>query len=297
MTVVRAAGGVVWRPDPDGGAQPRIVLVHRPKHDDWSLPKGKLGPGEHPLVAAVREVREETAVRAVPQTRLPSVCYQVVGRDGAEVDKTVEYWSMRAVAYRDRPPDREVDDVRWVTPAEAARLLTYRHDRQVVRAFVGQPPVTGLVALVRHASASERGTWPGPDAERPLDGVGVNEADMLATVLAVLGVGRVLTATPDRCVQTLAPLAERIGATVETDARFDEGSDVAAAAAALRLLARAATPSMVCSQGSLIPPVLGMLAGRPAAQFRTRKGHGWLLAFAGHRLIAAAPIDPGRVAP
>ena len=100
VTPVRAAGGVVWRTGPDG-AGVQICLVHRPRYDDWSLPKGKLEKGEHPLAAAVREVGEETGVRAVPQVRLPGVNYAL--RDGTP--KTVDYWSMRceSVDGRRRP--------------------------------------------------------------------------------------------------------------------------------------------------------------------------------------------------
>lgn len=288
-TAVRAAGGVVWRPDPVGGPQPQIVLVHRPRHDDWSLPKGKVHPGEHPLAAAVREVFEETSARSVPQTRLPSVRYRdgVTGRE-----KVVEYWSMRATRWSDRRPDHEVDEVRWVGPTDAARLLTYPQDRHVVRAFVGQPPVTGIVALVRHALAGEARTWRGDDARRPLEPAGVADATAIAAVLAVIGPSRILSATVDRCLQTVAALSELVGVPVEPDARFDARSDVTTAAEGLRSLAQRDGPAVVCSQGELIPPLLGALAARPAEQFRTPKGHGWLLAFAGSGLVAAAPVTP-----
>src|SRR5689334_14818299 len=86
---VRAAGGVLWRPSDFG---PQYAVVHRPRYDDWSLPKGKLDKGEHPLAAAVREIREETGVRAHPQLRLPLVSYELPGA----VPKTVDFWLMRA---------------------------------------------------------------------------------------------------------------------------------------------------------------------------------------------------------
>ena len=87
---IKAAGAVLWRPGP---VDPRIALIHRERYDDWSFPKGKADPGEHALLTAVREVREETGVRAVLGRRLPNTEYEVLGRD-----KRVKYWSGRAVA-------------------------------------------------------------------------------------------------------------------------------------------------------------------------------------------------------
>ena len=120
--MIRAAGGVVRR---DG----LIAVVHRPQHGDWSLPKGKLEPGEDDATAAVREVREETGRDAVIEQDLGTVSYEVAsGRP-----KTVRWWRMSLVDDDGHEPDREVDQVRWVPPGEAMRLLTYEPDRQLVR--------------------------------------------------------------------------------------------------------------------------------------------------------------------
>src|SRR5262249_28268967 len=151
-----------WRTS-DGVTE--IVLVHRPRYDDWTLPKGKLDRDEHPMATAVREVFEETAVRAVPQTRLPSIRY-LTGQPG--VEKLVDFWAMRATSSAARQPDHEVDEVRWVPVADAPALLSSSHDRGVVRAFAELPPVTAVIAFVRHARAGKREQWRGPDAERPL---------------------------------------------------------------------------------------------------------------------------------
>lgn len=286
-TTVRAAGGVVWRPV-DGGGPPEIALVHRPRYDDWSLPKGKLDPGEHPLTAAVREVHEETSVRAVPQLRLPTIRYLT----GQGVDKVVHYWSMRAVSWSHREPDDEIEAVRWVPATDAAGLLTYAHDRGVVRTFLDQPPVTGLVALIRHGSAGKRDEWTGPDAERPLDADGLRHAVALSGLLALLDPRRVMSATPLRCVQTVRPLAGEVGLEVETDGIFDEATRPEATVAALRDLARTGGPTVVCSQGKIIPPALERLTGRAHGDFHTAKGHGWVLSFAGETLLPIEHLDP-----
>jgi 8-oxo-dGTP pyrophosphatase MutT (NUDIX family)/phosphohistidine phosphatase SixA len=281
---IRAAGGVVWRPS-DQGVQ--VCLVHRPRYDDWSLPKGKLDPDEHPLVAAVREVAEEADVRAVPQARLRSVRYFSGGRP-----KLVDYWSMRAVSTGGFQPETEVDGIRWLPLDEALGLVTYPHDVWVLRDFAALPPVTAVLALVRHAEAGSRATWSGPDTARPLDSAGLAQARTLASLAALIQPERLRSASARRCVQTLEPLAELFDLPIEVDSDFDEpkpGQDLAecalAAAARLADLALAGRTAVACSQGKVIPDALAQLAGGPG-DYRTPKGGGWLLAFSADRLVA-----------
>jgi 8-oxo-dGTP pyrophosphatase MutT (NUDIX family)/phosphohistidine phosphatase SixA len=282
-SVVRAAGGVVWRRVE--GRVPEIVLVHRPRYDDWSLPKGKLDPGEHELTAAVREVFEETSVEAVPQVRLPSIRY-LTGEPG--VEKTVDFWSMRAVAWTPRPPDDEIEEARWVPAPDAQSALSYAHDRGVVRAFLALPPVTAVVALVRHAKAGRRREWSGPDGERPLEPAGERDAQALSGLLTLLRPDRVVSATPRRCLQTVEPL----GLPIEIDGTFDELHEAEPAATALAGLARRGGTTVVCSQGKLMPPLLAALTKRPDVNFHTRKGAGWVLSFAGGRLVGWDRLAP-----
>lgn len=122
---VRAAGGVVWRVGRDG---PEIVIIHRIRYGDWTLPKGKLEAGESWEEAAVREVHEESGVTADLGPELPSTWYT----DKHGRPKRVRYWAMTVREARPRPPDHEVDEVRWVPVATAMELLTYEHDRAVV---------------------------------------------------------------------------------------------------------------------------------------------------------------------
>jgi 8-oxo-dGTP diphosphatase len=121
---VLAAGGVVWRRG-DQGVE--VVLVHRPKYDDWSLPKGKLDEGESFEDAAVREVEEETGLRCALGAFLEDVEY----RDHKDREKLVRYWAMEA-GDGDFTPDEEVDELRWVPLDEAASMLSYEIDRGLV---------------------------------------------------------------------------------------------------------------------------------------------------------------------
>ncbi|MEI5099176.1 NUDIX hydrolase [Streptomyces sp. PmtG] len=129
LTPVRAAGCVLWRRSPLDGAL-EICVVHRPKYDDWSHPKGKLKPGETPLECALREVQEETGFSCVPGAALPAAHYLANGRP-----KRVEYWAAEAATGR-FTPNREVDRLRWLPPDEARTRLTQLRDRELLDALL-----------------------------------------------------------------------------------------------------------------------------------------------------------------
>jgi len=122
---VQAAGGVVARRSGSSGLE--VVLVHRPKYDDWTLPKGKLEPGEDPLEAALREVREETGLDCAPGPALGSIEYV----DSSGRDKIVDYWLMTA-ANGELEPTNEVDEARWMSFDDALAQVSYDRDRDVL---------------------------------------------------------------------------------------------------------------------------------------------------------------------
>ena len=122
---VEAAGGVVVR---DGDAGTEVCVVHRPRYDDWTFPKGKLDPGESFEDAALREVAEETGLRCTLEAELPSTEY----RDTKDRPKIVRYWQMEVDEDPGFVPNDEVDELRWLPMGEAGKLLTYERDSELL---------------------------------------------------------------------------------------------------------------------------------------------------------------------
>jgi 8-oxo-dGTP pyrophosphatase MutT (NUDIX family)/phosphohistidine phosphatase SixA len=289
---VRAAGAVLWRPAA-GGIE--VCVVHRPAYDDWSLPKGKLDDDEHPLVAARREVLEETGVEATPEMRLADVEYVLPTGE----PKTVEFWSMRAGDRAAVPiaDPTEVDDLAWLTPDEAAQRLSYAADGDLVATVAALPPITAQTLLIRHAHAGERRKWAGLDALRPIDALGQQQAAGLVDVLIPFGPRRLFAATPLRCKQTFEPLAAALQMPIVIDSAFAEPTEAEevggkAELAATRLSELRDGPrAAICSQGKLMPPMLALLDGASdPAPYRTPKGGGWIVSWSGEKLVALSPL-------
>ena len=287
-TVIRAAGAMLWRPSRRDGV--RIALVHRPRYDDWSLPKGKAEPGEVPPMTAAREVEEETGFRAAVGRSLTTVSYKVNGGP-----KTVQYFTAQRLSGL-FTPNKEVDRLEWLPVAKAAERMTYEFDQAVLSTFVLEPAAQSGVVLVRHARAGHREEYDGEDQTRPLDAKGQRQAAALVGELRVFAPTAVRSAPLERCRATVAPLAESLGQEVIFEPVLAEDAyrdDPAAARRRLVELA-AAEPAggavVVCSQGGVIPGAVKSLAGRsdvPIGEVSTPKSAYWFLSFDGQRLVQA----------
>jgi 8-oxo-dGTP diphosphatase len=261
-SVVRAAGGLVVRRDPDGSRE--IALVHRPRYDDWSFPKGKLLAGESDEQTALREVEEETGLRCRLGIDLGSVSY----RDGEGRPKVVRYWAMEAGEGAFAPGD-EVDELRWVPVEETGAALTYDHDRALLETYLraaGEAPAY----LVRHAKAGSRTAWRQDDRLRPLSKSGRRQAEALVTAFRRFEVERILSSPYARCVQTVRPLALDRGLPVETSEALAEGAPLEHALALLEEAVR--TPTVFCTHGDVVPAVVLHVAERGAELEGERDG-------------------------
>lgn len=322
-----AAGAVLWRPAAQPTAEAtagnsvispaiEIAVVHRPRYDDWSLPKGKVDPGENFAATATREIIEETGL--VPQLGwvLGYVHYPLKDRT-----KVVYYWTAQAIAGEFTSND-EVDELRWVSPAEAMKLLSYEGDSDVVNAALGVLSLgcNRRVLYVRHAKAHAREGWPGNDDLRPLTKKGRRQAEMLVSQLEGYRPVEIHSATPERCVHTVTPLAQdqRLQLQINAelgDAALDHSTEVAVKAfAAVTGVAESSEsaahipeehtenhgrsaresdtvrPTVVVGQGGVIPEVLNHYFEENSFEIddlRVKKSSTWVLHFRGDQLLGA----------
>lgn len=268
---VIAAGGVVWR-EPAGPPRREVLLVHRPRYDDWSLPKGKLDPGEHVLAGAAREIEEETGLRVRLGPPVGLQRYQV-RKNGSMVPKVVHYWSATPVASvadgnDGFHPNDEVDEVAWLHVKQARRRLSYPRDVAMLDRLDEVVPAAATLVLLRHTAATKRKDWDGDDSDRPLSPEGAQSAARLVAVLRALGVDRIRSSDAERCLASVAPYAKAAGLPVEEHPEISEHGYEADPTALLGLASAAwATGhvTVVCSHRPVLPALareLGLRVGK-----------------------------------
>lgn len=265
---VQAAGALVWRVV-KGKIQ--VLLVHRPRYDDWSWPKGKLDPGESPAVAAVREVKEETGEEVVLGVPLPGLKYRMDGRP-----KQVHFWAARVATSSDRAAlavrapvepssDDEIDDVAWIDADRAMDQLTYASDIGPLDALLALHGAGRLDTIskvfVRHTRARARSAWKKGEASRPLTPQGKERAQALVPLLAAIGVTEVVSSPWRRCMDTVAPYAEVADLSVVSAPALTEDAHEKHPDKAVKVLSRLMKSKQtvaVCLHRPVVPAVLDM---------------------------------------
>lgn len=283
---VYAAGAVLWRPGQETG-EPLFALIHRQRYNDWSLPKGKVDPGETEPVTAVREIHEETGQQAHLGRRLCRVTYPIpIGT------KVVHYWAAHALG-GEFTPTKEVDQLLWLPADEAMKRLTYPYDRKVTTQFAKKPADTRTVLIIRHATAGRKARYKGDDTQRPLDRNGRAQAKSLVPQLMAFGASSLFAADRLRCVKTIEPLAREIDLPISVEPTLTEEAYAADPEAArqrlMEIIGLGGTPA-ICSQGRVIPYLIDWWCQRDGVKpdkSRNRKGSTWVMSLSGDRLIAA----------
>ena len=277
---MRAAGALVWR---EKGGDLQVLLVHRPRYDDWSFPKDKLESGESLCACAVREVAEETGVQVRLEQPLETIRYRL----GDGTRKEVRYWAAReldrgspALAARGRIPRAsrsEIDGVQWMGVKEARKRLDHAIDRDLLGSLVDlwedDKLDTWTLVLVRHARAVKRSVWNRPkkrtaeqdEATRPLTGDhGRARARALAPILAAYGVGRAISSPWRRCCDTMAPYCRAAGLNLELEPAITEHAHAAAPKATRKVVERALRmregPVALCTHRPVLPAVMDVVA-------------------------------------
>ena len=261
---VLAAGAVCWRLV---GGTPRVLLVHRATHNDFSLPKGKLDPGETLPQTAVREILEETGLAITLSAPLGTVEYPLPnGRD-----KVVYYWSAEvddhALQLAKFTPNSEIAAVEWLTLDKARKRLSYDHDRDVIDRFAERLKAgrarTFAVVAVRHGKAVPPGTWDGPDATRPLMQRGTDQAAGIAAGIAAFGPDKIISSTAARCLATIDPLSKLTKLPVKQNAGISQDayeSGDATVAEVVRKRLKKKVSVVLCSHGPVLPRIIEQVA-------------------------------------
>ena len=255
--ITTAAGGIVWRKRP-GPRRPEprveVLVVHRPSYDDWTFPKGKTDPGETLQVTAVREIGEEAGVRVRLGHPLQDITYPISGGT-----KHVAYWCARVVGPEDATPfvpNKEVDEIRWVDPKTARKLLTYEHDVSLLDTFDAlrerQAHRTRTLVVLRHGKAVPRSERI-DDLARPLTTSGATRATELVPQLDAYGIRRVVSSPAVRCAQTVEPFARSISTFLEIDDRLSEDTRAGQVRRSIDALLDHKKPVVLCSHRPTLP--------------------------------------------
>ena len=287
-----AAGGVVWRPVDGDESSIEVAVIHRPRYDDWTLPKGKCENDENFVATAVREIAEETGYSVRLGRHLRRVDYDL----GSSSRKHVHYWSARVTGGEFVVND-EVDEIEWCTVASAHDRLSHRADQKVLAEFARLPADLHTVLVVRHAKAGRSARYRGDDRLRPLEPFGWTQAQRLVEQFSAFGGQHLHAADRTRCLQTLEPLALALMAPIRVEPSLSEESykeDPDVALRRVREIAREAGVHVICSQGKVIPGLLSSWVGSgPASMPRTRnrKAGMWVLTMHGDDIVAVDHID------
>lgn len=259
MDVIKAAGAVLWRRLSDDLVQ--VALIHRPRYDDWSFPKGKVEADESEISCAYREVLEETGFETVFGPELCKVEYPV-----GETTKTVRYWSAQAIGDAKGVIDlEEVDQLIWVTIADAYDKLSRKGDQEVLKNFEKFGIDTTPLILLRHGKAIAREEWSGDDGDRPLAQLGqIQSMRMLAKYLPY-AITEIHTSDAVRCYETVAPMARSLSLdmfywTELSEYAFEK--DKKAAINVVNDIIDSEVNAIVCGHNPVIPGIVAKFIGK-----------------------------------
>jgi 8-oxo-dGTP diphosphatase len=251
--MIRAAGALLWRETTERTIE--IALIHRPKYDDWTLPKGKIEEGETALQCAYRELIEETGITASFTRQLGTVEYEESGQR-----KRVIFWAAQCAKDASQfIANEEVDQLEWLSPELALSKASHESDQEMIENFLSQSPRTDTLIILRHTKALERGDWDEEDSQRTLDELGFDQAQLLIKHLQPFAIEEIYTSDFTRCVQTVTPLAHSRGLSITQVPSLNEytfNEDPLRSVSFANALKQDEKNILICSHNPVIPTML-----------------------------------------
>lgn len=283
MTVF-AAGVICWR-EQKGNLE--VLLVHREKYKDWSFPKGKQDPGETLPETAVREVFEETGIQLRLGRKISVIDYTLSNNDKKEVHYWASKLKAKAIKKSEFAPNEEISKLKWLTAADALHKLSYQHDRELLEKTIklhkSKELETRALILLRHAKATPRTDWTGPEAKRPLLPVGKQQAKRLVSLLNCYGPKRLITSPWTRCEQTIEPYAKVTKKKIILRSQLTELTSTLSPRRtihAVETVFDSTKSALICSHRPALPTITKTLATRAVADIK-------------EQLLAATTLEPG----
>ena len=282
--IISAAGVVLLRNN-------EVLLVHRPRYDDWSFPKGKVDGAELLPLTAVRECDEETGFLAVLGPNIGLDRYDI-----PEGEKEVHYWRAHVREDLGFAPDEEVDKVAWVPVDQVATHLTYPQDLEFLQRALELPPTSPLVIL-RHAKAVKRSDFTGKhDSDRPLSGRGRRQAKIIAEALEAYGIEQVISSPMQRCQETVKRFVKQLSTTpILIDAISESGyeQNPQHLDPAIELAMKDPAPTVLCSHRPVLDAILEAVATAGGISAAERTEGIWSTKLSpGSFFVAHRHIDP-----
>jgi 8-oxo-dGTP diphosphatase len=290
-SVITAAGAVVWRKSGEGTTE--IAIIHRPRYDDWSLPKGKIESGETIISCAYREVLEETNLETQFGPFLGEVEY--FSPDGL---KRVSYWAAKFVG-DEKPfqPNNEVDKVSWIHISKAIDKLTSETDKEIIGRFVQSHYDSQPLILLRHGKALARSEWPGDDDDRPLDMLGQNQAVRMLSIYQVFNLAEIHTSDAIRCYDTVSPMAKSLDLKLIVSGKLSESTfkkDKEKVFEYVKDLLKNEKSTLICSHNPILPKLLNKISKKNELEpdeDKLQPADAWILHRVGKEVVQVDRIN------
>ena len=287
---ISAAGAVVWRKHKDNFTE--VAIIHRPKYDDWSFPKGKIEVGESLIACAHREVLEETNLQTEFGPHLGQVEYFTP--DGL---KKVTYWSAKVIAEKPFRTNTEVDQLKWIPITKVIEVLTNETDKEIFDKFVKVKFNSKPFILLRHAKAITREEWQGEDDDRPLSSSGQNQAMRLLSTYQVFNIDQIHSSDAVRCYDTVKSMAKGLDIKLEVSSKLSESTykkDKEKAFDYVRELIKEDKSILICSHNPILPKMLNKLTKKSeieADEDKLSPADGWVIHRSGKEIIQIDRLD------